>query len=189
MPSVKKLAITPDGDPKRTTHPRGLCDGRVRLFDVVDGNVGRNNRWRISVFVPDDADKRIWVEAATWPKRKMTARAADLSVTFSPVVLGRTRNALYGLVSLPSNSKGARKYVDAAQKAGLLRKARWFRTWLPKLKAKHKVIPASTGTRDSYTDKLVVVVKADAYEEMVQLFFAIKIWPLQHEVTVSQLNS
>ena len=151
--------------------------GSEIIYRVTDRNFDRLNRWKFLVKVPQHGGQVI-VQPQSVPGKKVFAGLERRAVVFVKATKNPFRKQSYCKANLadPTGYKNrlSTKRGDRSQLP------RWFKCFLPAMRLKHTV----TTTKGSDGDSQVILVGHDDYEQMILLFFALRVWVLQERVQI-----
>lgn len=154
--------------------------GTAHLYEVEDGNFDRLNRWIFSVRVPREPRGRIVVSPLIAPGKKAWAGIDRRAVVFVHATRHPYRGHVYCKLNVADPS-GARTKIGVARgEKDVL--PRWFEPLQSRLRVKETV----TTTHGTDRKALVAIVPAGAYETMIRLFFALKVWILQEAIQIKE---
>jgi len=153
--------------------------GIEHVYDVVDRNFDRLNRWTFSLRIPAKADQVI-VQPQTIPGKKVFAGLDRRSIIFNPATTPRFANWHYCKANLSDPSKEKNRIGTTRSDRQNLPK--WLQALSPRIHPKSTV--ASTEGSDG--NSLVIRVKGDDHETMIRLFFALRVWVLQEGFSLKE---
>ncbi len=154
--------------------------GTAHLYDVTDRNFDRLNRWVFSVRVPKAPRDRVIVSPLIAPGKIRWAGIERRSVVFVPARRGPYRGWLYCKLNVADPSGERTKIgISRGEKDAL---PAWFDRFQSHTRLKETV----TTTRGTDRRAQVAVVRREAHETMIRLFFALKVWVLHESIQVKR---
>lgn len=141
-------------------------------YRVLDGNFPKMNKWTFVVRVPSDFIKGeyITVVPSKAPQRRVLANIERRSINLNKCTKGRYRGWVYAKATVADADSNAHQF-----------RLRWDERaiappWLKEFRLHRKSTVTNTDGTDG--NALVVVIRADDYEEMIRLHLALKAWVL-----------
>lgn len=151
--------------------------GSEFVYEAVDRNFDRFNRWTFSVKVPQDGGQ-IVVQPQSVPGKKVFAGLERRSVVFIKATKNPHRTRLYCKANLADPTGEKNRLSTKRGDRSLL--PSWFKYFIPDMRLKQTV--TTTAANDGQSQ--VVLVGRDDYERMIRLFFALRVWVLQEGIII-----
>ncbi len=166
-------------DARRATWEWGRksVTGREFIYEAIDRNFDRLNRWTFIVQVPRNRKERVIVRPREFPPKAAWAGIDRRSIVFARASKNPFRKKLYCKVTLSDPLGGQTKFVARRQERKFL--PRWTIKLQPRMRLKRTV--ASTRGRDG--DQYLLLIAPDDHARMIRVFFALKVWVLQEGFT------
>jgi hypothetical protein len=151
--------------------------GTERIYEVIDGNYDRLNGWTFSVRVPQGAGQ-IVVQPQSVPGKTVFAGLERRSIVLIRATKNLHRTQLYCKANLADPTGIKNRLSTRRGDRSLL--PPWFKYFIPCMRLKNTVTTTAANDGDSQ----VILVARDDYERMIRLFFALRVWILQENVTI-----
>lgn len=151
--------------------------GVESVYSITDRNFDRLNRWEFTVRVPGKLGQVV-VQPKTVPGKRAFAELARRSIVFVKATKRSHRGRLYCKANLADPTGEKNRLSTSRGERGLL--PAWFDYFRPHMRLKNTVT-----TTAGYDGKAqVVTVARDDHERMIRLFFALRVWVLQENLTI-----
>ncbi len=151
--------------------------GVESLYEAIDENYDRLNRWVFVVQQPSDAGPII-VRTHEIPSKRVWGSVWRSSITFQRATKSPYRRDRYCKVALADPSGSHTKIV--IRKGDERALPIWIRAYGSRLKLKQTV----TTTRGTDALHKVLLVRADDHAAMIRAFFVLKVWVLEQRYQV-----
>jgi hypothetical protein len=151
--------------------------GNEFVYEVIDRNFDRLNRWTFAVKVPQDGGQ-IVVQPQSVPGKKVFAGLERRSIIFMKATKNPHRTQLYCKANLADPTGDKHRLSTKKGDRSLLPK--WFSYFIPDMRLKHTV----TTTAGHDGESQVVLVGREDYDRMIRLFFALRVWVLQESIVI-----
>jgi hypothetical protein len=157
---------------------RQTIRGNELIYEVIDRNFDRLNRWIFSVKVPNDEGQTV-VQPQSVPGKKVFAGLERRSIVFRRATKNPHRTQLYCKANL-ADPTGSKTRLSTRRGERYLLPI-WFQYFIRHMRLKHTV----TTTAGHDGESQVVLVGRDDYERMIRLFFALRVWVLQEDIVIN----
>lgn len=147
--------------------------GTVDVYMVTDGNFRKQNEWVFHVKTPDRRcrDNNIIIQPDGSPGRSDVGWIEGKSITFIPVTSETQAGNVYCKINL-ADPTGWRT------KVGTHRGERDdMPPWMSPFRYRMRLKATVKETRGTDAKAQVVLLRRDDHERMIQLFFAMRVWP------------
>lgn len=151
--------------------------GMEIMYNVVDWNFDRLNRWEFAVRVPHKLGQVV-AQPQTVPCKKVFAGLERRAIIFQKATKNPYRTRVYCKANLADPSGEKNRLGTSRGERNLL--PRWFDYFRPHMRLKNTI--TTTAGHDSQAQ--VVTMAHDDHERMIRLFFALRVWVLQENFMI-----
>lgn len=154
--------------------------GREHVYDVIDRNFPRQNRWQFVVRVPYDRcrDRSVQVQPLGDPPQLAWAGLEWRSIAFLPADKDPHQGKVYCKIFL-QDPKGKKTKVGTHKGQRDL-----FPRWMAPLRHRMRLKSTVKKTKGSDGESQVILLQPDDHRRMIFVFFATKIWVQKDGVVI-----